>query len=72
MGKPRWTERPETFGVTFTPESAARFGALVKQHAHDEFFVFDGKEWFTEYAKYLSAYMDGLFLAGAPDYKWPL
>jgi hypothetical protein len=62
-------EKPETFGVTFTPESAERFREAVKKHATDESFVFDGKEWLTEYAVYLSAYMEGLFLSGARDYN---
>jgi hypothetical protein len=53
----------ETFGVTFTPEKLKALKAALVKHKHDEEFEFDGHQWVTSYAKYLAAYLEGVFLA---------
>ena len=62
-------EKPDTFGLTFTPEILDQFKEAIKQAGTEESFKFNGKEWYRPYAEYLAAYVTGLFYAGKTEYK---
>jgi hypothetical protein len=61
----------ETFGKTFTPERLAAFKKEMEaaEVMGEDTFVWDGKTWLTDYAKYLVAFLTGTFLAGRTEYK---
>lgn len=54
----------DTFTVKFTSEKLARFNTELAKHDNPEdTFVFEGREWLVAYARYLSEYLKGKFLA---------
>lgn len=59
----------ETYGVTFTPDKLTEFKAAIKAAGKKESFTFEQRGWLTEYARFLAAYLEGVFLTGRRQYK---